>query len=161
MKNPAVELVEKELAAFRELRLAYPSLFPSNDRLYPIPFFGDIRRAEVVTIALNPAHNEFAPDRLWPIGAGPGSLAPAALANRLLGYFHSPRIPPHKMFNKCQNGLSALDCSYRQNAAHFDIHSFPTKFAGTSPKSRRTCLERSSRREVSITWFLYWRCASR
>jgi len=126
--KPVVELVEKELAAFRELRLAHPSLFPDNNRLYPIPFFGDIRRAEVVTLALNPAHNEFAPSR-WPSNEGHGSLTPVGLANRLLGYFHSPKNPPHRMFNKCQNGLSALDCSYRQNVAHIDIHSFPTKFA--------------------------------
>jgi hypothetical protein len=129
MKNSVVELVEKELAAFRELQLAHPSLFPDNNRLYPIPFFGDIRRAEVITLALNPAHTEFAPARRWPIGDGAGSLTPMGLTNRLLSYFHMARIPPHDWFNACESGLLALECSYRTNAAHIDIHPLPTKFS--------------------------------
>ncbi len=128
MPNPIVTLVEKEMAVFRELRLAYPSLFPdNNDRLYPIPFFGDIRRAEVITLALNPAHNECSPDRHWPIGAGTGGLTPVALANRLLGYFHF-WIPPHPFFSAFEEGLTAIGSSYKRNAAHIDVHPLPTKF---------------------------------
>lgn len=130
MPNPIVELVENEMAVFRELRLAHPNLFPPNDRLYPIPFFGDIRRAEVITVALNPAHNEFGTDRLWPVGQGNGSLTPAGLTNRLLCYFHLPRISRHNWFNTCEGGLQAAGVSYKRNAAHIDIHPHPTRFAG-------------------------------
>jgi hypothetical protein len=129
MRNPIVELVEKEMAAFRELRLAHPSLFPPNNNLYPVPFFGDIRRAEVVTLALNPAHPEFSPDRHWPVGAGTRSLTPVALTNRLLSYFHNPTVRPHRFFNAFEEGLSAIGCSYKTNAAHLDVHPYPTHFA--------------------------------
>jgi hypothetical protein len=66
VKNPIVELVEKEMAQFCDLRLAHPNLFPEYNNLYPIPFFGDIRRAEVVTLALNPSYKEFCPEGRWP-----------------------------------------------------------------------------------------------
>ncbi|NOS69526.1 MAG: hypothetical protein HOP33_06320 [Verrucomicrobia bacterium] len=129
MPNPIVALVDKEMAAFRELQLAHPSLFPDNNTLYPIPFFGDIRRAEVVTLALNPAHPEFVPERRWPIGCGSGSLTAVGLTNRLLSYFDSPRTRRHQWFDVCEQGLAALGCSYQTNAAHVDVHPFPTKFA--------------------------------
>jgi hypothetical protein len=139
MRNPIVELVEKEMAAFRELRLAHPSLFPPNNNLYPIPFFGDIRRTEVVTLALNPAHPEFSTDRHWPVGAGIGSLTPVALTNRLLSYFHNPTVPPHPFFNAFEEGLSAIGCSYKTNAAHIDVHPYPTHFvADLIPAQRET-----------------------
>jgi len=149
MPNPIVSLVEKEMAAFRELRLAHPSLFPeNNDRLYPIPFFGDIRRAEVITLALNPAHPEFSPDRHWPVGAGTGSLTPVALTNRLLSYFHNSTIPSHPFFNAFEDGLTAIGCSYKTNAAHIDVHPHPTHFAAdltpTQKETLRTIVELAS-----------------
>src|SRR6266487_2835529 len=129
MKNPIVALVEKEMAAFRELRLAHPSLFPeNNDRLSPIPFFGDIRRADVITLALNPSHLEFNPDRLWQIGQGVNSLTPVGLTNRLLSYFHLRQVAHYNWFNAFEEGLAAIGCSYKTNAAHIDVHPLPTKF---------------------------------
>lgn len=143
MPNPIVALVEREMAAFRELRLAHPSLFPeNNDRLYPIPFFGDIRRAEVVTLALSPSYKEFTPNGRWPMGAGFGSLNAVALTNRLLNYFHSAKRTPNNWFSAIENGISALGCSFHTNAAHIDIHPFPTKFAREMDQSQKETLAR-------------------
>lgn len=129
MSNSIVGLVEKEMVMFRSLRRDHPLLFPQNDRLYPIPFFGDVRRAEVVTIALNPAHPEFSEGRRWPINNESTALTPLALTNRLLCYFHS-QTPPHNFFDGCEMALRAIGCSYQDNAAHIDVHPFPTEFNG-------------------------------
>lgn len=132
MKNPIVELVEPEMAHFNQLwsedrnRPPDRRIFPDKDNLYPIPFFGDIRRAEVVTLALNPSHTEFTPGR-WPANGGPEALTPDGLTNRLLSYFHSRKNNPNDWFEACEQGLLALGCSYKRNAAHIDVHPLPTK----------------------------------
>jgi len=142
MPNPIVTLVEDEMAAFRELQFVHPELFPENDRLYPVPFFGDIRRAEVVTLALNPSYKEFSPNERWPIGSGPGALNPLALTNRLLSYFHSAKRPPNNWFTAIENGMSALGWSYQTNAAHIDVHPFPTKFSREMNQAQKEILAR-------------------
>jgi hypothetical protein len=45
MKNPIVELTKDALARFERFRAANADFFPSQGNLYPIPFFGDIRKA--------------------------------------------------------------------------------------------------------------------
>jgi hypothetical protein len=65
MSDPIVQLVQAELEWFREVREQQRAIFPDQDNLYPIPFFGDIRRAEVLTLALNPANTEFTKKRYW------------------------------------------------------------------------------------------------
>jgi hypothetical protein len=127
MPHPIVKLVESELVTLRNLRRDHPSLFPQNDRLYPIPFFGDIRRAEVATLALNPSHKEFSENRRWPVNNGATALTPLALTNRLLCYFHS-QTPQHSFFDDCEKTLQDIGCSYKTNAAHIDVHPYPTEF---------------------------------
>lgn len=123
MKNPVVELVERALARFERFHEANAQFFPEQDNLYPIPFFGDIRRATVLTLALNPAWTEFRRGRHWIRG-----LDACALTTRLLHYFDLPAPPPHRWFKDRRDGLALLDCSYETNVAHIDLHPLPTKF---------------------------------
>jgi hypothetical protein len=123
MANPVVTFVEEELKSFRLFSEANPSIFPQQDNLYAIPFFGDIRNAEVLTLALNPARTEFAPERHWFRG-----LDARALTTRLLHYFDLPEPGPHDWFASLGGGLALLNSSYRTNAAHIDLHAHPTKF---------------------------------
>ncbi len=131
-----VRLVEKELASFEEFHEANPHLFPNQDNLYPIPFFGDIRNAEVLTLALNPAWTEFRQggchERYWIPG-----LDACALTTRLLHYFDLPLPPPHRWFEKYRAGLGLLRCSYETNVAHIDLNPFPTKFSNAIGKNQR------------------------
>lgn len=127
MKNPIVGLIERSLARFKKFHAAYPQFFPEQNNLYPIPFFGDIRKAEVLTLALNPAWTEFRQgsrhERHWVPG-----LDACALATRLLYYFDLPTPPPHRWFKDRREALATLGCSYEVNAAHIDLHPLPTKF---------------------------------
>jgi hypothetical protein len=52
MSDPIVHLVQDALEWFREVRAQQGAIFPDQDNLFPIPFFGDIRRAEVLTLQL-------------------------------------------------------------------------------------------------------------
>jgi len=127
MKNPIVNLVEKELIWFSEDRAGHPDMFPPQDNLYPIPFFGDIRRAEVLTLGLNPAWTEFRDERFWLPNTPAPAIAPT-LASRLLHYFDLPVPEQHPWFDTCEKALLYIGCSYERNAAHIDVHPFPTNF---------------------------------
>lgn len=136
MKNPIVEIVRKEMARFQAFRTNNPTLFPNQDNLYPIPFFGDIRKAEVLTLALNPAWPEFRRggnhERNWVPG-----LDSYALTTRLLHYFDLPTPAPHRWFEERRAALDLLNCSYETNVAHIDLHPFPTKFRNALGETQR------------------------
>jgi len=66
-----------------------------HDRpLHPIPFFGNLESAQVLTIGLNPSSTEFEPWRKWP----DSKMDPDDLARRLAGYFRSVNPRPHPSF---------------------------------------------------------------
>ena len=128
MSDPIVELVQGELERFQDVREQSPTLFPDQPNLYPIPFFGDIRRAEVVTLALNPSCTEFVDGRNWLPNVHPPSTTAPSLATRLVHYFDLPAPGPHRWFDECEKALLYLGCSYEANAVHLDLHPLPTKF---------------------------------
>lgn len=125
--NRVVALVEDEMNLFEKVHREYAGIFQHNDNLYPIPFFGDIRRAEVITVALNPAPNEFSAERQWPARAQPTGLTATALTSRLLHYFDLPSPRPHNFFSR-QYGdmLLWVHSAYARNVAHVDLLPFPT-----------------------------------
>ena len=91
----------------------FAALKPSG---WPIPFFGDIRTARVLTVGVNPSTTEFNPTR-W------GQITnDAQWTERLLNYFHVPGIPWHKWFLPWEASLRLLGCSYEDgSAAHLDL----------------------------------------
>jgi hypothetical protein len=131
--NPIVELVETELAWFQKVlandehRQPENRVFPRQDNLWPIPFFGDIRRARILTLCLNPAHDEFARDRHWyPMTRSPAASAPEHSC-RLLHYFDLPEPTSHRFFKRVFAPiLECVQSSYAINAAHMDLLSLPT-----------------------------------
>ncbi len=125
--NPTIELVGNELAWFSEVRAGiYQDLFPPQDNLYPLPFFGDIRRAEVLSLALNPSHLEFTDTRRWPRRVTPMALSAEELTTRLLHYYDLPEPQPHPWFKRVTEMLLCVQCAYIRNAAHVDLISLPT-----------------------------------
>src|SRR5439155_16863760 len=122
MLNPIVNQVANEMAIFNDVPGKAPHLFPNGLNSYPIPFFGDIRRAEIVTVALNPAQNEFETGRQWPT-----NLDATSLTTRLLHYFDLPEPEPHPWFGDLEKALLYIECSYWRNSVHVDLLSFPTK----------------------------------
>ena len=53
-----------------------------RDVVHPIPFFGNIKTAEILTVGANPSNTEFLDKRKWP-----KEIDTIYLMNRLLNYF--------------------------------------------------------------------------
>jgi hypothetical protein len=124
MPDALLSLVSNELGLFRELQHQQPQMFPNCNQaphLYPIPFFGDIRRAKILTVSLNPSWTEFRPARQWL-----ANLDAPALTTRLLHYFDLPFPRCHTWFAQWEKALLYLGCSYEQDAAHVDLSPCPT-----------------------------------
>jgi hypothetical protein len=118
-----VDLVKDERLRLERDRSRYPSVFPDETPIYPIPFFGNLCKAEVLTMALNPSRKEFIKERTWR-----EYLGDAELTDRLIRYFDLPEAPPHPWFERYNSTLSLLGKCYVCNAAHTDLLSYPTKF---------------------------------
>jgi hypothetical protein len=111
------------LTYYTQTKGAYSLLIPSGIDIYPIPFFGDIRTANVITVGVNPSAGEFATHRNWP-----PQITPEYIRNRLIHYFDSTYAPPHPWFTGWSSALSVLNLSYiTGNAAHIDLSFRPTK----------------------------------
>jgi hypothetical protein len=124
MPNSIVDLIKDELEWFQCVGAQYSFLFPPAEKvpvLYPLPFFGDIRSADVITVALNPSWDEFIPARKWL-----PNLDENALSTRALHYFDLPEPSPHKWFSKLERACLPIGRSYRRGLAHIDLLSCPT-----------------------------------
>ena len=82
----------------------------------PLPFFGRIDTAAILTVGVNPATEEL-PFKNWP-----EQLTTAALAQRLLTYFEDPAGGFSERFDTWEAALNTLGYSYRDgSAAHIDV----------------------------------------
>jgi len=99
----------------------YVGLFPKGIPTHPMPFFGQLERARVLTVGLNPSTTEFEVWRCWP-----NELSAEGLAQRLHNYFRLKYPQPHPWFAGLHEGLSIIECSYDTGAAHVDVSPWAT-----------------------------------
>lgn len=111
--DSAVALIEKLQEQIAATDSRYASLFREGVATHPIPFFGDLRAARVITVGVNPSAEEFTGNR-WPSGR----LSSATLVQRLIGYFKSD---PHPWFEGWQVALEDVGVRYGVDAAHLDL----------------------------------------
>ncbi|MCX7046257.1 MAG: hypothetical protein NTX50_12320 [Candidatus Sumerlaeota bacterium] len=121
-----IQDVRADVAATANLHNGFST---ANTVLHPIPYFGDINNAEIITIGANPSDKEFVA-RGWPV---PPNIpyTNAALANRLRNYFSQEPGPSPRYFNPWIAGLDTIGAAYRpienrRTAAHLDISPRPT-----------------------------------
>jgi hypothetical protein len=101
----------------------YEKELGTSSSFYPIPYFGEIESADVITVGVNPAASEFDLKRKWPCG-----LSVEALNRRLLGYFRLEFPPPHQWFTTWEIALNQIEISYyTKQAAHLDLSPRVTK----------------------------------
>lgn len=98
-----------------ETRERFASLYRKNVATHPVPFFGDVCNAKVLTVGVNPSAEEFEGGR-WPV-----KLSPIALTMRLLSYFEEIDARRHGWFDLWEQALAKLNLSYRSGAAHLDL----------------------------------------
>ena len=95
---------------------------------HPIPFFGDIKNAKVLTVGVNPSATEFYIKRNWP-----DETTAADLRDRLINYFQHDAAVSHQWFETWEKALVPLSVSYQNgDAAHIDLSPRATKSMGSA-----------------------------
>jgi hypothetical protein len=88
-----------------------------NIRSWPIPFFGNVDSAKVITVGVNPAESEFYETRNWP-----SKLTYKELGERIINYFKLEFPRYHSWFEPWEEALNILGYSYKDgSAAHLDL----------------------------------------
>jgi len=121
MMDNLEKYLQDVIADMDATRPQFESLLRPGVKTHPIPFFGDIKHARVLTVGINPSAGEFA--RSWPEEIKAGELK-----DRLQGYFESGAVPPHKWFEVWRRALTPLEVSYQDGAAHVDLSPRATVF---------------------------------
>lgn len=128
-----VSFVKQLQAQETTIRAKYGNILRPDIPLHPIPFFGVVANARVITIGLNPSSTEFEE-----VGRWPNTLTPCELTHRLVNYFRLPGITPHYWFTEPQRAMEFLHCPYYFAAAHVDVSPWstysPTHFARQRPQ---------------------------
>jgi hypothetical protein len=134
----AIELVADIQAEQVEIEQKYrETILRDGIPLHPVPFFGNLDCAAIVTIGLNPSSTEFEPWRSWPNEA----MTPDDLARRLAGYFRSVNPRPHSWFGEYQEALGIIGGDYKINAVYLDLTPWPTlspTYLSKRPRPERT-----------------------
>ena len=85
----------------------------------PIPFFGNLDHARIVTVGLNPSSTEFAEWRGWDAKCNLDELT-----SRLVNYFRLANVkfpPPHAWFGEILEASYILRCPHAIAAVHVDL----------------------------------------
>ena len=107
-------LVRMALQIVTETTSQYSDLMPLR-LCRPVPFFGPIECAKVITFGLNPSTTEFTKKRNW------SRVTDAELPDELVNYWTNEDRTPHEWFQPWQTVLSELGVSYISDAAHIDL----------------------------------------
>lgn len=111
--DPVRDLIERAQALSAGVRQRHHGVLPpAGEPWHPIPFFGPIGEATILTVAMNPSADEFR-GRGWP-----STLPASSLAERLVGYFQRN---PHPWFGPSEEPLRGLGLAYGRNMAHVDL----------------------------------------
>ena len=105
----------------------YGALMRASIVTHPVPFFGDIETAKVLTVGVNPSITEFVRNDY------PREISHGDLYQRYLRYFSAPR-QPHPWFCTWEEILRMLGHSYASGtAAHIDLSPRPTELMRHCP----------------------------
>ena len=104
------------------VRAEFDDLFDPVLNTVPIPFFGNLLNAKVVTVGLNPSDGEIRN------GHWPRSVDSSILYKRLTEYFNNSQFPPHPWFDPWKKALCEIGVSYTDGSAvHIDICPWSTR----------------------------------
>lgn len=146
-KNFEMSILRKTLAHVENTRDQYDRLMRPGLVAHPIPYFGRLSNAKVVTLGINPSSKEFTVKRNWP-----NPISIEDLRDRLCGYFDSQTPPPHKFFNEWSNALSQINASYNSDTVHLDLSPRATRAAGQFGSDPLLSLFLQMLREDSCIW---------
>ena len=128
-----IELVAEIQKQVENTNSTYAENFVSNLITHPIPFFGKLEEAEILTVGLNPSPGEFENKR-WP---NP-KIDPELLASELYNYFEHDHRLSHTWFDKWMAAISQLEKNLQYKSgrvAHIDLSPRATKIASRVPQA--------------------------
>ena len=128
----AISIIRKTRSHIDNTCDRYGKLMRTGFVTHPIPYFGRLSNAKVVTLGLNPSSKEFTKKRNWP-----PSISSDDLHDRLSGYFDSVAPPPHKFFESWSGALTHINASYNHDAVHLDLSPRATRHCGRRHSSHR------------------------
>jgi hypothetical protein len=123
LSNPEYEVVTETIALVHKTQHRFAPLMRAI-AWHPIPFFGSLSSARVLTFGLNPSAGEFSAGRSWPV-----QISPELLTKRLVGYFRINAPSPHSWFRPWTEALHLFGVTYDHDAAHIDLSPRPTAAA--------------------------------
>jgi hypothetical protein len=109
-------LVSEIIESVKKTDSLYQELYGYNAVNYPIPFFGDLENAKILTLAVNPSATEFHEDRDWK-----REMNAAQISQRLTTYFRRWNPPAHAWFTPLETNLRRGGHSYLFDTAHIDL----------------------------------------
>lgn len=127
-----IGLVAKIQKQVENTNSTYAENFVSNLITHPIPFFGKLEEAEILTVGLNPSPREFDNAR-WP----DSKIAPELLASELYKYFENDYRLWHPWFEKWAAATSQLETNLQYKSgrvAHIDLSPRATQVMSRVPE---------------------------
>jgi hypothetical protein len=131
--SPIREHLRRVIDHVQKTRDQFRDLTVEGLNTMPIPFFGDIEKAEIITVGVNPAATEFSKNRKWRAT----EATPEYLETRLRNYFRSDDPIYHTWFSPWIESLKVLnDRTYGSHSAHLDLSPRATKPMRKLPSAR-------------------------
>jgi hypothetical protein len=127
-----IKLVSEIQKQVENTNLTYGENFVSNLITHPIPFFGRLEEAEILTVGLNPSPREFENER-WTNS----NIDPELLASELYTYFENEHRRWHPWFDKWMAATSQLETNLQYKSgqvAHIDLSPRATEVASRVPQ---------------------------
>jgi hypothetical protein len=127
-----IELVAEIQNEIEKTHPIYAGNYEANLVTHPIPFFGKLEEAEILTVGLNPSPREFDNAR-W----SDFKISPKLLASELYKYFENDRRLWHPWFDKWAAATSQLGTSLQYQSgkvAHIDLSPRATKVMSRVPE---------------------------
>lgn len=135
-----IELIARVLDEINQTNHLYAQIQKTGTKVFPIPYFGNLGQATVVTVGINPSATEFRSPR-WENGISSATELDAIITS----YF---ACGAHPWFAAWEDSLNLLGHSYRKDAAHLDLSPRATQAMGSADK--RIFLEMI---QNDIKWF--------
>ena len=113
------EFIQNQLAKIESVKKTYSALFAKDTPIVPINFFGNIYKAKIITVGVNPSANELRTNN-WH-----STMNNQEIMEKLIHYYQNN---PHPWFKTWEQALNQIDYSYYDGTtAHVDICPWGTK----------------------------------
>lgn len=149
--NTLEKLIKGLVTKIDFVKSMYGALFYDYIPIIPIPFWGNITKAKIITVGINPSAEELK-NNGWN-----SKMAEYDIYSKLIRYFEDS---PHEWFETWEKALEEIGFSYKTGtAAHIDICPWATKSISTiSQEGNMLAFERLLSRSLPVFYQVLKQC---